>query len=244
MPSTSTTQTPASLASTSAATPLPTTKATVSPAKQSGSPAPQVASCAPIGGMPSGATAITTAPVDFNGDGIADVFRVYRVGAVWHARADIGTAAINDVVVAGAGPTMTAIGGATVNNDSRQEAWIKVGSGASTSIVSFFVFRQCALQRIRLNGTPAFFPIGASLTHADGLQCFGFNVGIEVFSTNSNDGMTYAGTSKLYTINLSGSTPVLALGATSSQSETNPPGGPAFNALSKFHCDSLGPSIP
>ena len=137
--------------------------------------------------MPNGASAVTTAPVDFNGDGVADTFRVYRVGAVWHARAAISNVAISDVVVSGPGPSMTAVGGATVNNDLRQEAWIKVGSGASTDILSLFVFRQCALQRIRLNGTPAVFPIGASLTHADGLQCFGFNVGIEVLTTNSND---------------------------------------------------------
>lgn len=194
--------------------------------------------------MPSGATAVTTAPVDFNGDNIADTFRVYRVGAIWHARAEIANVGVNDAIVSGPGPSMTAIGGATINNDTKQEAWIKVGSGAPTDIVSFFVFRQCALQRVRLNNTPAVFPIGASLTHANGLQCYGFNVGIEVFTTNSNDGMTYAGNSKIYTINLSGTAPILVLGATASQSETSPPGGPAFDALSTFRCDNLGPSIP
>ena len=77
--------------------------------------------------MPNGASAVTTAPVDFNGDGVADTFRVYRVGAVWHARAAISNVAVSDVVLSGPGPSMTAIGGATVNNDLRQEAWIKVG---------------------------------------------------------------------------------------------------------------------
>jgi hypothetical protein len=207
--------------------------------------APQIAaSCTAIGGLPSGATAITTAPVDVNGDGTPDTFRVYKLGTVWHARAEIASVGVNDVIVAGSGPSMTAIGGATVNNDARQEAWIKVGSGAPTDIISFFVFRQCALQRVLLNNSPAAFPIGASLTHADGLQCFGFNVGIEVFTTNSNDGMTYAGSSKVYTINLAGPNPTLVVGATATQSGTNPPGGPAFNALSRFTCDTLGPAIP
>jgi hypothetical protein len=151
---------------------------------------------------------------------------------------------VDDTVVSGPGPSMTAIGGATINNDPTQEAWIKVGSGAPTDIISFFVFRQCHLQRVLLNNAPAVFPIGASVTHADGLQCFGFNVGIEVFATNSNDGMTYTGTSKIYTINLSGPAPTLVLGATAPQSETSPPGGPAFDVLSRFTCDNLGPSIP
>lgn len=233
----------ASTASAATTTP-PASKTTAPLHKRSGGAPPQVASCTAIAGMPSGAAAVTTAPVDFDGDNIADTFRVYRVGAIWHARAEIANVGVNDAIVSGQGPSMTAIGGATINNDAKQEAWIKVGSGASTDIVSFFVFRQCALQRVRLNNTPAVFPIGASLTHADGLQCYGFNVGIEVFTTNSNDGMTYAGHSKIYTINLSGAAPILVLGATAPQSGTSPPGGPAFDALSTFRCDNLGPSIP
>jgi hypothetical protein len=229
---------------TSTTTGAPTSSTTAPPTtNRSGGP-PQVASCTAIAGVPSGATAVTTAPVDFDGDNTPDTFRVYRVGTVWHARAEIANFGVNDQVVSGSGPSMTAIGGATVNNDATQEAWIKVGSGASTDIISFFVFRQCQLQRVLLNGVPAEFPIGASVTHADGLQCFGFDVGIEAFATNSTDGMTYAGNSKIYTIDLSGAAPTLVLGTTAPQSETSPPGGPAFDNLSRFGCDNLGPSIP
>lgn len=240
------------------APPTPTTTAETTPGPTASRPTPaqgpvkskssgssqQVASCPTVGGMPSGATAITTAPVDFNGDNVADTFRVYRVGATWHARAQIAGVAVSDVVVVGQGPSMTAIGGATINNDTKQEAWIKVGSGSSTDLVSFFVFRQCGLQRVRLNNSPAAFPVGATVMHADGIQCYGFNVGIEVFKTNSTDGITFTGTSKIYTINLSGAAPTLVLGATATQSESNPPGGNAFDVLSRFTCDNLGPSIP
>ena len=48
--------------------------------------------------MPGGATAITTAPVDFNGDNLADTFRAYRVGATWHARARIAGVALRLVL--------------------------------------------------------------------------------------------------------------------------------------------------
>jgi hypothetical protein len=239
-PSTMAETTPSPTAST-APRPIPTQGPVKS--KSSGS-SHQVASCPTVGGMPSGATAITIAPVDFNGDNVADTFRVYRVGATWHARAQIAGVAVSDVVVVGQGPSMTAIGGATINNDTKQEAWIKVGSGSSTDLVSFFVFRQCGLQRVRLNNSPAAFPVGATVMHADGIQCYGFNVGIEVFKTNSTDGITFTGTSKIYTINLSGAAPTLVLGATATQSESNPPGGNAFDVLSRFTCDNLGPSIP
>lgn len=138
---------------------------------------------------------------------------------------------------------MTAIGGATIDNNASQEAWVKVGSGASTDIVSPFVFRQCQLQRVELNGAPAEFPIGASLTHAEGLQCIGPNVGIERFDTTSSDGSTYTGTSETFTIDLSTPAPSLVAGATTPVSESDPPGGDPFERLSRFRCDGLG-NIP
>lgn len=143
----------------------------------------------------------------------------------------------DDEVISGSGPTMAALGGAKVNGDASEEAWVKVGEGSSTAIIGFYVYGQCGLRRVLLTGSPAEFPIGTTVTHADGLHCFGFGTGIEVFSTDSNDGVTYAGHSTIYTISLSG--PSLVLGATANQSESSPPGGPAFNNLSTFGCGSL-----
>jgi hypothetical protein len=187
--------------------------------------------------MPSGAANVTTAPVDFDGDGVPDTFVVYEDGATWHARAEIGGDGVDDKVVSGPGPLMSAIGGATIDNNTTEEAWINVGSGASTDILSFFVFRQCQLQRVLLNNAPAEFPVGASVTHADGVHCFGFNVGVESVTTTSTDGFTYTGTSTIYTIDPSA--PLLVTGSTAVQSESDPPGGPAFALLSSFQCDNL-----
>lgn len=203
----------------------------------------QCAGVTPLPPVPNLATDVTTAPVDFDGDGFSDLLTVYQLGSTWHVRAEIASVAFDDEIVTGAG-AMTAIGGATVDNDPFEEAWVKVSAlGGSTDTIGVYVFRSCDLQRVLLNNAPAEFPIGASTTHADGLQCFGFDTGIEVFTTTSTDGVTYTGTSTLYTIDLSGPAPILVAGATASQSESNPPGGPAFQALTMFNCDTLS-NIP
>lgn len=193
--------------------------------------------CADVGPVPSAATSITTAPVDFDGDGSGDVLRVYDLSGVWHVQAEIGNVVVDDDVLSGIGPTMAAIGGATVNNDPYEEAWVKVGSGSSTDIVAVFVYQGCDLQHLEVNGQGAEFPYGATVTGADGVQCFGFDIGIEVFSSTSSDGVTYTGTSTIYTIDLSSTPPALVPGATASQSETNP--SPGFTSMSTFGCDSL-----
>lgn len=197
--------------------------------------------CEAIGPMPSGATNVTNAPVDFNAAGIADEIRVYQLGAVWRVRATVDGSPVADDVLAGPGPAMTAIGGATVDGYPVQEAWVKVGSGSSTDIIGLLMLLDCELKRVELNGTPAEFPIGATATAADGLGCYGFDVGIEVFTSTSSDGVTYTGTSQIYTIDVTGPTPVFVLGAAANQSETNP--SPGFTAMSTFNCDNLN-TIP
>jgi hypothetical protein len=209
-------------------------KAHASQALQSGCP-----SIAPIA---SGSTNVTLASGDFAGDGSAnDVLKVYQLGSDWHVRVDIGGQGVDDDVLAGSGP-MTAIGAATVNNDPMDEAWVKVSSGSATDVVGMLAFHNCNLQRVKLNNAPAAFAIGSTVTADDGLGCFGFNVGIEVFSTTSNDGVTYNGISKIYTLDLSSGTPKLVLGSTANQSETTS-NGASYDALHTFHCDSLN-TIP
>jgi hypothetical protein len=114
---------------------------------------------------------------------------------------------------------------------------VNAGQGASTDILTFFVYQNCKISQIHLNGSAALFPVGASTTHAQGVSCFGFNKGIEVFDTTSTDGDTYSGTSKIYTIQL-GTPPELNLGATAAEKEDSSQGN-AFTALSTFHCGNL-----
>lgn len=147
-----------------------------------------------------------------------------------------------DAVLTGPGPSMTAIGGAEVDGVQPEELWVKVGSGSATDIIGLLVFRDCALQRIHLEGVPAEFPVGATVTAADGVACFGFDTGIEVFTTTSSDGVTYTGSSNLYTIDQGSSPLSLVLGSTAAQSQTTAD-GPSWNQLHTFNCDSLN-TIP
>ena len=205
-------------------------------------PPPTDPPCLPVADVPAEATDITTAPVDFDGDGAPDVLRVYRVGGTWYARAEVAGVGIGDLVLTGPGPAMTAIGGATVDAVAPEEAWVKVGSGSSTDIIGLLVYRDCMLQRVELNGSPAEFPVGVTATAADGVSCFGFDTGIEVFTTTSTDGVTYTGSSSLYTIDQGTSPPSLVLGSTAAQSQTTADGA-SWNALHTFNCDSLS-AIP
>lgn len=225
------------------ATTAPPTTAPLAATPATTLPSPTTLSgCPSIPPLASGITSVTQAAGDFAGDGSAnDVLKVYQLGTTWHVRVSIGGQGVDDDVVAGAGP-MTAIGAATVNNDPVDEAWVKVSSGSGTDVVGLFAFHNCNLQRVNLNNAPAAFAIGSTVTADDGLSCFGFNVGIQVFSTTSGDGVTYTGISKLYTLNLSSYTPKLVLGSTAAESQTTS-SGPAYAALHTFHCHSLN-TIP
>lgn len=198
-------------------------------------PPPADEPCPPVPDVPDGATDVSTADVDFTADGTSDNLRVYQVGGVWHARVEVAGVGVSDVVLAGSGP-MTAIGAATLDGAPQQEAWVKVGSGSATDILGLLVFRDCTLERVTLEGVPAEFPVGVSATAADGVACIGFNTGIEIFTTTSTDGVTYTGSSSLYTIDY-GTTPAsLTLGSTAAQSQTTSD-GPAWDSLHTFDCD-------
>lgn len=205
-------------------------------------PEPSSTDCTAVPDIPGSATDITSAPMDVDGDGTPDVLRVYQDAGVWHARVEVGGVALYDAVLTGPGPSMTAIGGASVDGVPFDEAWVKVGSGSSTDIIGMLVFQDCVLHRVTLEGVPAEFPIGVTTTAADGLGCYGFDVGIEVFTTTSTDGVTYTGTSTIYTIDYSTSPPSLLAGAVANQSETTS-NGASWNMLHTFNCDSLN-TIP
>ncbi|HWW52369.1 MAG TPA: hypothetical protein VNY84_01275 [Acidimicrobiales bacterium] len=194
--------------------------------------------CPSIGPVPSSANYITQAKVDFNGNGTPDTLRVYSLSNGWHARGEIGGVGFDDEVISGPGP-MQAFGGAKVNGDATEEAWIKVGQGGNgDDILTFFVYGQCKLRQVRLNGTPANFSLGYGPTASAGLSCFMSGVGLTVTETTSTNGVNYSGTDKLYKLSL-GPPPSLVLAQTTAATGANPPGGPSFDQLSTFHCGSL-----
>jgi len=229
-------------------TSVPTTTASTSPSASSTTVVPGPGSTAPSGPAdksqcpPIAARAALaddeTIPIDFDGDGTAETLRVYRDGTEWHVRGELAGYAFHDQVVPGSGP-MAPVGAARLNpSDATQEAWVRVGNGAYTGILTIFVFRDCELQRATLDGEPVALPVGASIRNAAGIGCFMFDQGIEVFTTTSEDGILYSGESELYTLDVT-SQPAPTLDLVAGYPMPVPP-GPSQNHLGGLSCD-LGP---
>ncbi len=181
--------------------PVPGSTVTTSPTAQT---CPPIAARAPL-------ASDETIPVDFDGDGTDDTLRAYVDGGDWHVRGEIGGDGFHDQVVTGVGPgTVKPLFGVRLNpSDATEQAWVKVGSGAYTSILTIFVFQDCELVRPTRDGNPAEFAIGASVRNAVGVTCFMFDQGIEVFEATSDDGVTYSGQSQLYTIDFESHPPLM-----------------------------------
>lgn len=202
---------------------------------------PEVAStCGPGPAVPGSATDVTTAPVDWDGDGTDDVLTVYQDGGSWYAHAQLAGADVADVVLSGSGPSMKAVGGATLDQIVGEEAWVNVGSGSATAILSVLAFVSCQLHQATFSGTTADFAVGVTVTAADGVTCFDLDAGIEDYSSTSTDGVTYTGQSDLYTLDVSTSPPSLVHQQTTPQSATT--SDPLFSAMSGFICDELDQS--
>ena len=77
-------------------------------------------------------------------------------------------------------------------------AFAIVDRGASVEIVSVSEVVECAYRTVELDGRPATFPVGGSVTHGDGIRCT--DDGITVLSATSDDGATYQATAVDYEV--------------------------------------------
>lgn len=196
----------------------PTTAAGASPTTGPATPATTVApgagstvvsepdgesACPALPAVPTQATD-ESIPVDFDGDGTADSLRAYLADGDWHVRGEMGGVGFHDQVVVPRGPAgLEPLFGARLNpSDDTEEAWVRIGTGAYAGIVTIFVFRDCELQRPTLDGEPVELAVGASVKNAAGVSCFMFDQGIEVFDTQSDDGVNFTGESQLYTLDV------------------------------------------
>jgi hypothetical protein len=199
---------PASVASVSSVSAPPASSSTAASATPPGpcdAPAP-----------PAGATAVSQAPGDFDGDGQADILVTYATNStppVDH-HLQIQTASghhidtvITDALSNDASQQPHALGGADITTSaglppdgSGEEAFVSVGSGASVTLVAVFQLLDCTLTRLADPDTaePATFAIGGSVTHLDGLRCDGAAGGVRLvqLSAESSDGETYATTER------------------------------------------------
>ncbi len=197
---TSTTSSPSST-STSSTMPGESTTST----STSGSLTPGGGNCAAAEGPvpPPGATDVSEASADVDGDGEADRVLAYRQNdgnrRVAVELAAGGTAAVDasEATIDGPAP-LSVLGGTDLGGDG-QSVFVVTGGGASVVIVGLFQFVECSLARIVLeSGQPAEFPVGGAVTHGDGLAC---NDGdLLRLNATSTDGETFTTTDTRYRV--------------------------------------------
>ncbi|MDJ0952801.1 MAG: hypothetical protein QNJ81_03910 [Acidimicrobiia bacterium] len=164
---TTTTQAPA----TTTTQPVETTTTTTSTTTTTTVP-PSV--CPLPAALPDGTLTFAGGSGDFDGDGNEDALLTYQASPdMWRVRivfADGGGADAAIVEGMDFSPPQP-IGGHDVDGDGADEAFLTVGSGASTAEIGLFDIATCVASRITTGGVPAIFPVGASVGAVSGLSC-------------------------------------------------------------------------
>ncbi|MBW3610721.1 MAG: hypothetical protein KY438_04230 [Actinobacteria bacterium] len=125
---------------------------------------------------PAGATDVSEASADVDGDGVADRVLAYRQGdgdrRVAVELTGGGTSSVDASQSSIDGPArLSMLGGVDLGGDG-QTVLVVTGAGASVVVVGLFQFVECALSQVSFeSGQPAELPVGGSVTHADGLEC-------------------------------------------------------------------------
>jgi len=134
---------------------------------------PSVVAPCPAVALPGGATEVTEADAELDGDGAPDTMRTYLLGQAWHLQVEAGAGGGADLELAGADSGgVGLVGGADVDGDGRAEIWSRVGSGASATILGLVRYDACALTRVVLpGGLPVELPVGGSVGSAAGVEC-------------------------------------------------------------------------
>ena len=180
-PSTTTTTTTTTIEPTTSSTSTtPSTTTTTAPAATTSTTLPVAAttvpSACPQAPPPAAdATDSTFVTGDFDGDGLADVLSTYIVPseARWHVRVEFDAGGSDDVTIVDSNMATPArpIGGHDVDGDGTDEAFVRVGSGASAVLVGLYDVAACGLTRVTVGPDPAVFPIGATIGNVSGLAC-------------------------------------------------------------------------
>jgi len=149
----------------------------------------------PGGDPPNG---LSTGSGDFDGDGLQDNLYVWTDGSSWIAHIRTGDGFGAQAVL----PThpldhAKALGGYDVNGDGIDEAFLKVGTGASSEVVGLYTLYQpdpdeipfytCGLEEVAM----ASWVIDAGLLTQTGLQCRGHRY-LRVYYQETSDGISYS----------------------------------------------------
>jgi hypothetical protein len=134
---------------------------------------------------------VTRATGDFDGDGARDDLVVYggQSPTPWHARVVLAYGYAADIPI-GNDVVGRALGGFDIDG-GEDEAFVVVGAGAATTLVSILTMRDCDLAVVQMpGGFDAVFPVGATVGAQSGLECFPGD-GIAGYEQTTSDGTTY-----------------------------------------------------
>ncbi|MFH1331213.1 MAG: calcium-binding protein [Actinomycetota bacterium] len=146
---------------------------------------------------------LTTAAADFDGNGVDDTLSVWKQGATWMAHiATDGGFGTPYVLPTNQYEPARAIGGYDLNGDGADEAFLLVGTGASSQIVGVYSLWEavgspvtgfsCGLVPVVFSPIPAeaSFVVDAGLFQQTGLQCRRHSV-LREFRQDTADGTVY-----------------------------------------------------
>lgn len=176
----------------------PSTSAPSPPTTVSGSGCPGGDAVPPVG-----ATDVSEASADVDGDGTDDRVLAYRRSngqrQVAVALADGGTATVGASGGEIEGPApLSALGGVALGGDGETVLAV-TGAGASVVIVGLFQFVECALARVASeSGEDVALPVSGAITHGDGIACD--DQTLVRRSATSTDGETFTATDTRYRV--------------------------------------------
>ncbi|MDQ6726983.1 MAG: hypothetical protein M3066_12575 [Actinomycetota bacterium] len=219
---------------TTTAVPVTTTAAVTTTTRATGATT-TVAGCA-AGALPAGATDVTSAAGNFDGDGKPDTLQAYKTAGVWHLRTQLTAGGNTDAALpeVAATETVKALGGFNIDANLVDEAFATVGSGAYTTLVGIWQAAGCTLTRLTIKAERATFPVGASVRNRAGLRCVA-GTAVQGLEAQSNaDGTVFTGSIGNYDV--VGTALVLA---NSSPPQTFGASDPAGLAYGQLTCGSL-----
>ena len=140
--------------------------------------------------LPDGAVVYAGGDGDYDGDGQLDTAATYQAGPdSWRLRITFADGGGADTAIGDAedfAPPRP-IGGFDIEADGTDEIFVSVGAGASTVRIGLFDVAACAAIRVTEGGSPAVFPVGASIGQISGVVCPGDGTIERVFAQFVDD---------------------------------------------------------
>jgi hypothetical protein len=154
-----------------------------------------------VPGFPGGATDVSEALGDFDGNGADDLLQVYATSGrdPWRVRVILTTNATAEVPMvepSHRGERAQAVGGANVGEGPGDEALVIVERASTTTKLGVYTFRDCGIDVVRDDdGDPVELEIGGDRRQGHGVLCGDGNM--TLLTARSRDGRAFATTKQV-----------------------------------------------